>query len=220
MVRTTGGIAADVQRLLAKLTNHPRPKGWYRACYIIITTSTPDKTLAKAKAADIAAGAERQFKALREGPKPLTAKQVSALSGILCRAFAEGLEDNPGLASEQWLGVADENTAAQRGEYSRRSSRHFPGRGCPRDADMENRFGAMVDATLTRENVVTDADSRWLVIEAVARGLTEGVKKLARNADGDFTPDTYVNRFPPSTALKVSAQTGKSLTTFADAWYT
>lgn len=32
-------------------------------------------------------------------------------------------------------------------------------------------------------------DSRWQVLEAVARGLTEGVKKLARNADGDFTPN-------------------------------
>jgi hypothetical protein len=76
------------------------------------------KTLAKVKAADIAADVERQFKALREGPKPLSAKQVSALSGIVYRALAEGLEDNPGLTSQQWLGVADANKAAQRGEYS------------------------------------------------------------------------------------------------------
>ena len=86
---------------------------------------------------------------------------------------------------------------------------------------MENSFGAIVDATLTHEAVFTDKDSRWQVIEAVARDLTEGVKKLARNADGDFSPDTYVNRFPPPTALHGSVQqTGKSLTGLADAWLT
>ena len=86
---------------------------------------------------------------------------------------------------------------------------------------MEHRFGGIVDATLVREGVVTDEDSRWKVIEAVARDLTEGAKKLARNADGDFTPDTYVNRFPPPTALHGNVQqTGKSLTGLADAWHT
>jgi len=86
-------IPADVQRILAKLPNHPRPKGWYKT-HILISTRTADRTAAKAKAADIAADVERQLKALREGPKALTAKQVSALSGIAYRAFAEGLEDN------------------------------------------------------------------------------------------------------------------------------
>ena len=214
-------IPADVQRILAKLPNHPRPKGWYKTGDIIIPTGTPDKTLAKAKATDIAAGVERKFKALREGPKPLTAKQVSALCGIVYRAFAEGLEDNPGLTSQQWLGVADENRAAQRGEYGLGARLGiYKNEGERRDADMENRFGAIVDATLTREAIIVDEDSRWQVIEAVARDLTEGVKKLARNADGDFTPDTYVNRFPLPTALNVSVQTSKSLTGLADAWHT
>lgn len=213
-------IPADVQRILAKLPNHPRPKGWF-ATHIMITTGTPDRTLAKAKAVDIAAGVERQFKALREGPRPLTAKQISALSGIAYRAFAEGLENNPGLTSQQWLLVADANKAAQRGEYSLGARLGiFENEGERRDTDMENRFGAIVDATLTREAVFTTMDSRWQVIEAVARDLTEGAKKLARNADGDFSPDTYVNRFPTATALHVSIQTGKSLTALADAWHT
>lgn len=214
-------IPADVQRILAKLPNHPRPKGWF-ATHIMITTGTPDRTLAKAKAVDIAADVERQFKALREGPRPLTAKQISALSGIVYRAFAEGLENNPGLTSQQWLRVAEENKSAQHGEYSVGARLGiFKDDGERRDADMENRFGGIVDATLTREAVLTTEDSRWQVIEAVARDLTEGVKKLARNADGDFTADTYVNRFPPPTdLLQGISQTGKSLTALADAWHT
>ncbi|WP_314948850.1 site-specific integrase [Bradyrhizobium cosmicum] len=214
-------IPADVQRMLAKLPNHPRPKGWF-ATHIMITTGTPDRTLAKAKAVDIAADVERQFKALREGPRPLTAKQISALSGVVYRAFAEGLENNPGLTSQQWLRVAEENKAAQRGEYSVGARLGiFKDDGERRDADVENRFGGIVDATLRREAVLTTEDSRWQVIEAVARDLTEGVKKLARNADGDFTADTYGNRFPPPTdLLQGISQTGKSLTALADAWHT
>jgi hypothetical protein len=131
-------IPADVQRILAKVSNHPRPKGWFKT-HIMISTGTPDRTLAKAKAADIAADVERQFKAQREGPKPLTANQVSALSGIVYRAFAEGLEDNPGLTSQQWLGVADANKAAQRGEFSLGARLGiFKDEGARRDADMEN----------------------------------------------------------------------------------
>ena len=61
---------------------------------------------------------------------------------------------------------------------------------------MEQRFGRIVDAMLVREGVVTDHESRWKVIEAVARDLIEAAEKLARNADGDYSPDTYVSRFP------------------------
>ena len=31
---------------------------------------------------------------------------------------------------------------------------------------MEQRFGGLADATLTREGLVTDDDSRWKLIEA------------------------------------------------------
>lgn len=44
---------------------------------------------------------------------------------------------------------------------------------------MEQRFGPIVDATLIRESVVTDDDSRRKVIEAVARDYNE----LSRLAD-------------------------------------
>ena len=50
---------------------------------------------------------------------------------------------------------------------------------------MEERFGPLVDATLPREGIVTDEDSRWRLVEALARDLTPAAKKLAKNADGD-----------------------------------
>jgi hypothetical protein len=50
-----------------------------------------------------------------------------------------------------------------------------------------------VDATPTREAVFTDEDSRWRVIETVARDLTEGAKKLARNSS-HLTPTSIAFR--------------------------
>lgn len=82
-----------------KTPKERHPARWYRT-HIMVSTETPDRVAAKAIGAEIAADVERQFKALRDGPKALTAKQVSALSGVAYRAFALGLEDNPGLTAK------------------------------------------------------------------------------------------------------------------------
>jgi hypothetical protein len=85
---------------------------------------------------------------------------------------------------------------------------------------MEHRFGGIVDATLVSEGVNTDEESRWKVIEAVARDLTEAAKKLARNADGDYSPDIYVNRFPSVSEVGGGpVQSDKTLTDLAEAWH-
>jgi integrase len=90
-----------------------------------------------------------------------------------------------------------------------------------REFSMEQRFGGFADGLLTREGIVTDDDSRWRLIEALARDLTEGARKLARNADGNYSPDTYVSRFPSPSETKPSArQANHSLTGLADAWHT
>jgi hypothetical protein len=157
------------------------------------------------KCPEVSANVERQLKALREGPKPLTAKQIAALSGIAYRAFAEGLEDNPGLTAKGWHRVAEANEVARRGN---------PLVIAKNDAErqaisMEGRFGPLADATLLAEGTVTDDESRWKLIEALARDLTPAARKLARNADGDYSPDTYAARFPSPTEAKPSAQAGR-----------
>jgi integrase len=219
-------IPADVRRILEQLPRRSWPKGWYKA-EIFLSTGTPDRNLAKARAADIAADVEKRLTALRDGPKPLTVKQVSALSGAVYQAFAVQLENNPGLTSGQWLDVAAANEAAQKGKLSLGSRLAIAPSGDERrEMDMESRFGPIVDATLKHHGVFTTEHSRWLVVEAVARDLTVGVRKLARNADGDFTPDGYAIRFPAitelqgATAPQAGATTGKSLTGLAEAWHT
>lgn len=109
-------IPADIRRILAKLPREKRPPGWYKT-HISISLGTPDRALAKAKYAEVSARVERQIKALREGPKPLSPKQLSALSGLLYRAFAERLEEDPVLSADQWRDVAESNREARRGGF-------------------------------------------------------------------------------------------------------
>jgi integrase len=203
---------------LARLPKTQRPPGWHRD-HISISLKTADRTAAKAKCSEVAAEAERTMAALRDGPKPLTDKQISALSGELYKAFAEGLEDNPVLTPEQWLHVAELNEQARRGEYGagavlgiRRSPENR------RRASMEARFGRMADAFLARRVVVTDAASRWKLIEWASRDLSKAARKLSRNADGDFAPDDYAKRFQPFEHVP-SKPTGRSLTALAEAWH-
>jgi hypothetical protein len=103
-------IPADVQRILASLPKDQRPAGWYKT-HISISLGTADRNEAKAKCPEVAAAVERQIEAFRNGPKPLTPKQIAALSGLLYRAFAEGLEEDPVLTPEQWRDIAGSNAA-------------------------------------------------------------------------------------------------------------
>lgn len=211
-------IPADVRVILAKLPKEQRPPGWHRD-HISISLKTADRATAKTKCPEVAAEVERTMAALRDGPKPLTDKQISALSGELYKAFAEGLEDNPVLTPEQWLHVAELNEEARRGEYGLATALGI--RRSPEDrrrASMEARFGRMADAFLARRGVVTDAASRWKLIEWASRDLSEAARKLSGNADGDFAPDDYAKRFQPFEPVP-SKPTGKSLTTLAEAWH-
>jgi hypothetical protein len=86
------------------------------------------------------------------------------LSGISYRAFAEGLEDNPGLTSMGWLTVAEENRLAREGNFGLGAKLGiFSSEADRRRCAMEQRFGRIVDATLVRESIVADDDSRWKV---------------------------------------------------------
>jgi hypothetical protein len=78
-------IPAEIKRVLAKLPSEKRPRNWYKT-HIAISLGTADRTAAKAKCPDVAAAVERQMQALRDGPKPLTTKQITNLSYYLACA--------------------------------------------------------------------------------------------------------------------------------------
>jgi hypothetical protein len=211
-------IPADVQAILAKLPKAQRPRNWYKT-HIAISLRTADRSAAKAKCPDIAATVERQIAALREGPKPLTHKQIVALSGELYRGFTEGLERDPVLSSEQWQQVIRDNEAARQGAFAAPASL-LVGRteADQRRASLQQRFGPMVDAFLKGRAIITDEKSHQRLIEQFSIDVSAAARKLARNADGDYSPDDYAKRFPKYEDAPAAAS-GRSLTALVQAWH-
>ena len=64
--------------ILAKVPKDQRPRSWYQSTSDL-SQVPPIARRPKRSGPEIAADVERQLKALRDGPKALTAKQVSAL---------------------------------------------------------------------------------------------------------------------------------------------
>jgi len=79
-----------------------------------------------------------------------------------------------------------------------------------RQRSLEERFGAFADVVLKREGLIVDDPSRALLIGAISQAMTDASLKLARNAEGDYSPDENAKRFapwPPPAASKASGLT-------------
>jgi hypothetical protein len=185
-------IPADVKRVLDKLPKSYRPTGWGKD-EIVISAGTSDSRKAAAELARIAADVEARFARLRSGVKSLSQKDAVALSGMIYRAFAETLEDNPGSA-EKWERLLVGNVVAKAGKLG--MGPLLISEKAKRQASMESRFGPLVDAALARECLLIDDDSRKLLIEQVATATDQAFRKLRKNAEGDYRPDEDASRFP------------------------
>jgi integrase len=155
---------------------------------------TRDPATAKERTGLATAQLERIYAAIRTGPRPLTHKEVVALAGLAYKGFATGGEDNPGPAS-MWAEVARVNEAAENGADST-SSLMIGTEDERRRGALERRFGPMADAIMVTQGIVTDAKSRWSLIQELPKALTQAATKLQRNADGDYRPDLTAERFP------------------------
>jgi integrase len=186
-------IPTDVQRILAKLPGSYRPRGWGKA-EITLTLGTSDKRQMAAEHARIRSEVEARFAALRSGPRTLSQKDAIALAGEVYQGFASGGEDNPGAASV-WRQVLAANDAARYGECERASLKIIGDAAARREA-MNERFGGMADAVLATKCLIVGEESRWKLVEALARALDDAARKLEKNAEGDYSPDPAARRFP------------------------
>ncbi|MEJ1118088.1 integrase [Phyllobacterium sp. CCNWLW109] len=74
---------------------------------------------------------------------------------------------------------------------------------------MEKRFGDIVDSTLRHQHLIVDGASRRRLIAATERALTEAALTNLGKAQGDYSPDSYIDRFPDWDAPKPPAQPRK-----------
>lgn len=165
---------------------------------------TPNAALAKRRNASVTEQLEELFAAYRSGPpapRPLSTKQIAALAGDAYRAFAHGLEDNPVLSAEQWREVQAAHKADLEAEPSplgiyQTEAAYEAAKRAVQEANLERRYGRLADAVLAFRKTTADAKSRPLLLREIAKVSIEGTGKLARNAEGDYTPDNYATRFP------------------------
>ena len=133
------------------------------------------------------------FAALKEGQKPLTQRQIVALSGEIYRLLVERFEDNPG-PPETWAAVKAVSRAAREGRLLPRMPSLRPEEianaratvadlfpdltaginalPCAdsdeaREAQIEKRFGFLADWVLSLHGLNTDATSRAALLHHV-----------------------------------------------------
>jgi integrase len=140
-----------------------------------------------------------------------------ALAGKAYVAFADAFEDDP-ASPDIWKGVIALNGAAERGDLAN------PLRiaTSPRDkvlASINRRVGPIVDAVLRKEGLVVDDESRAALLLETLRALTDAAKKLQRNAQGDYSPDTASARFPAwNPPSQPDATASVTITSLLNSW--
>ncbi len=183
-----------------------------------VSLRTREPAVAKARTGIAEAHLQQVWEAVRGGPKSLTHKQIVALAGELYKTFAITLEDDPGAAA-MWKKVIADNELAARGGFANPLRIPLPDED-PRVVSLEARFGAFVDVALQRKGLVIDDASRAILLRESGVALTDAAKKLKRNAEGDYRPDTEAARFPAwGPAGPAKRPTGGTLTGLVEEWW-
>lgn len=158
-----------------------------------VSLRTRDQREAKSRYIAAHANLAATWEAIRLGPAKLTYRDVVALAGDAYKAFAYGLEDDPGKA-ELWAKVLADNAKAAAGGLSLKI-----GTEAQIADSLDQRFGPIADAIIRKRSLDLDAETRHAVIVETAKAMDEAAQKLQRNAQGDYRPDGTGERFPTFT---------------------
>lgn len=177
-------------------------------------TKTPRE--AALRHVEVAAKVAAEWEALGRGPEPLTLKEAVALAGEAYRDF-QVLEEDPGKA-ETWHRMLLTNAKARSGSPSLMIGEEAR----QRDA-MEQLHGKLADHYLGKRGVLTDGEGRWKFIKALSDALEDAFLKLARNAEGDYSPDPAAEKRPKWTpganpSAPRSGTAGFSISAILEGW--
>lgn len=188
--------------------------------YVQLSLRTRDNDEGALRHATADASLRRQWKALRDGPKPLRHEQAVALAGEIYRAMVSEQREaaTPKTVREMHKEAAALREAAKsQSTLATLLSEHLDADGSLHllalvvsqeewDAIAPGRdwhtvldeiFGNRVDALLAREGLLVDEDSRCLIYDAVREAARDAFKVSSRELAGDYAPDPKANRFPP-----------------------
>ncbi|XYK82869.1 MAG: tyrosine-type recombinase/integrase [Labrenzia sp.] len=162
-----------------------------KADRVKLSLGTSDPTEAKKRNAQIAAYLESVWQSLRQGPIPLTHKQIVALSGELYEIWTKTLEDDPPSRS-----VIDKAKKLVFDAFEGNAGPLQIGERAQRIASMEAVFGGLADVLLSRRSLVTDQESRERLLVETGKVMAQAWERLDQVSQGDYSPDRTIDRFP------------------------
>ncbi len=161
---------------------------------------TKDAKEAKARHYAAVSALEERWANLRKGEQSFNNRQVQALAGDFYRDKVDEHADEPGRP-EVWERLADADRSLQdlrKRTSSRPSALKLATGWSEAEALVRARHGAAVDEFIAAKGlIVTEADRRRIVL-AASEATALAHESLARNAQGDYSPDKHAERFPPS----------------------
>lgn len=163
---------------------------------ITFSLRTINASLAKERHAAALAQCQQWCDNIRNGPRPLSQKQITALAGEWYREWMARLEDEPGAPGvwQHWLRILDSVAAGGR---------------------LIEQVGPVVDEFLAGRQIMVDGGTRERLCIAFHDAMTKAGDTLRRYASGDYSPDTNAQRFPPWAGREpVSSNGGSTPLTF------
>lgn len=136
-----------------------------------------DARLAKERHAAASMQFEQWCAAVRNGPRPLSQKQITALVGEWYRDWVSRLEDEPGGAEvwRHWRRILESIATTGR---------------------IVEQVGPLVDELLMERSLIVDPDTRERLCFALHATMLQAGDTLRRYSEGDYRPDPLAARFP------------------------
>lgn len=142
-----------------------------------VSLDTKDPAEAKKRHREADAALHEYWQRFREGPQPLSNKQVQALAGLLYTRLVDVMDAEPGEG-----GIWKEVLRLNKGKEER--------------GELDRWFGPTVDELFVEQGVNTDSLSRTRVVHAAYKAIQLAAETNLRKAEGDYSPDETRKRFP------------------------
>lgn len=155
---------------------------------ISFSLRTSNKSLAKERHAAVLAQCQQWCDSIRNGPRPLSQKQIIALAGEWYREWIARLESEPGSPGvwQHWLRILDSvDPSFVRGLAI-----------VDQQGRLVEQVGPVVDEFLAGRQLIVDEGTRERLCVAFHDAMTRAGDTLRRYASGDYSPDTNAQRFP------------------------
>lgn len=202
-----------------------------------LSLRTSDPAEVKQRQAQVDGHFDKLWVALRERePVSLTHRQVTALAGELYEVWAEGDERESTIAVEQtsagwkvtkqrslnveeweaaheyWVRFEDSHRAEKPEEYEKLRRK------------LEKALGPIIDRLLLAKGIRrVDEPSKEMLFVAFVKSMKDAMARRKQMADGDYSADKIVNRFPKWEFDKERAPVSSpmlSLTGLLEGWWT